>query len=66
RGAGHGIAGIRERAATFGGQVSAGPRPGGGWRVHSVLRLGPDPAPAGGEAAATAEGTGTGGAAEGP
>jgi signal transduction histidine kinase len=36
---GHGIAGMRERAAVFGGQVTAGPRPGGGWRVHTVLRL---------------------------
>ena len=35
---GHGIAGIRERAALFGGQVTAGPRPGGGWRVHTVLQ----------------------------
>jgi len=41
---GHGIAGMRERAAVFGGQLSAGPRPGGGWRVHTVLRL--DQAPA--------------------
>jgi signal transduction histidine kinase len=38
---GHGIAGMRERAAVFGGDVSAGPRPGGGWRVHTVLHLGP-------------------------
>jgi signal transduction histidine kinase len=46
-GGGHGIAGMRERAAVFGGQVSAGPRPGGGWRVHTMLRLaqdGPDAA----------------------
>ena len=43
-GAGHGIAGMRERAAVFGGQVAAGPRPGGGWRVHTVLRLSPEPA----------------------
>jgi signal transduction histidine kinase len=57
RGDGHGIAGMRERAATFGGQVSAGPGPGGGWRVGTVLRLAP--APAGGEAAARADGTGT-------
>jgi signal transduction histidine kinase len=42
--AGHGIAGMRERAAVFGGEVSAGPGPGGGWRVHTVLRLGPAPA----------------------
>ncbi len=37
---GHGLAGMRERAAVFGGQVSAGPRPDGGWRVHTVLRAG--------------------------
>jgi signal transduction histidine kinase len=49
--------GMRERAATFGGQVSAGPGPGGGWRVGTVLRLAP--APAGGEAVTTADGTGT-------
>jgi signal transduction histidine kinase len=50
--AGHGIAGMRERAAVFGAEVSAGPDPGGGWRVHAVLRL--DPAPAGlGPAAGT-------------
>ena len=36
-GGGHGIAGMRERAAVFGGQVSAGPRPGGGWQVRTVL-----------------------------
>jgi signal transduction histidine kinase len=42
--AGHGIAGMRERAAVFGGNVSAGPRPGGGWRVHTVLHLSPAPA----------------------
>jgi signal transduction histidine kinase len=39
-GGGHGIAGMRERAAVFGGQVSAGPRPGGGWQVRTVLALG--------------------------
>jgi len=43
--AGHGIAGMRERAAVFGAEVSAGPGAGGGWRVYTVLRL--DPAPAG-------------------
>jgi signal transduction histidine kinase len=40
--AGHGIAGMRERAAVFGGQVLAGPRPGGGWRVHTILRVDPE------------------------
>jgi signal transduction histidine kinase len=42
---GHGIAGMRERAAMFGGQVEAGPLPAGGWRVHTQLRVnGADPA----------------------
>jgi signal transduction histidine kinase len=39
RGNGHGLPGMRERAAVFGGQVSAGPRPGGGWQVRTVLPL---------------------------
>jgi signal transduction histidine kinase len=34
---GHGIVGMRERAATVGGIVSAGPKPGGGFRVHAHL-----------------------------
>jgi len=38
--AGHGLAGMRERAAVFGGEVTAGPRPEGGWRVHTLLRAG--------------------------
>ena len=59
-GGGHGIAGMRERAATFGGQVSAGPRSGGGWRVRTVLRLAPPP----GQIAAGADGTLAGAAAE--
>ncbi len=40
--AGHGIAGMRERAAVFGGEVSAGPGPSGGWRVHTMLYLRPE------------------------
>jgi signal transduction histidine kinase len=38
-GGGHGLAGMRERAAIFGGQVAAGPRPSGGWQVRTVLPL---------------------------
>lgn len=34
---GHGVAGMRERAAVFGGTVEAGRRAGGGWRVASDL-----------------------------
>ena len=35
-----GILGMRERAALLGGHVEAGPRDGGGWRVHVVLPWG--------------------------
>jgi signal transduction histidine kinase len=36
---GHGLAGMRERAAVYAGQVSAGPDPSGGWRVRATLAL---------------------------
>ncbi|MGD0700412.1 MAG: sensor histidine kinase [Trebonia sp.] len=36
---GHGIDGMRERAALHHGTLSAGPVPGGGWLVSAVLRL---------------------------
>jgi signal transduction histidine kinase len=36
-GTGGGLAGMRERAAIFGGSLSAGPRPGGGWCVEAQL-----------------------------
>jgi signal transduction histidine kinase len=32
---GHGITGMRERVAVYGGLLRAGPLPGGGWRVHA-------------------------------
>jgi signal transduction histidine kinase len=34
---GHGIAGMRERAALYGGTLEAGPQPGGGFRVAATL-----------------------------
>ncbi len=34
---GHGLIGIAERAAAYGGDVQAGPAPGAGWRVQAVL-----------------------------
>jgi signal transduction histidine kinase len=42
-GTGYGITGMRERAALLGGDLQAGPRPGGGFRVAARL---PVPAPA--------------------
>jgi len=38
-GAGHGIAGMRERAAAVGGTLHAGPDPLGGYRVHARLPI---------------------------
>jgi signal transduction histidine kinase len=42
-GGGHGIVGMRERTAAFGGSLEAAPLPGGGFRVEAFL---PAPAPA--------------------
>ncbi len=37
---GHGITGMRERAASLGGHLEAGPQRGGGFRVEAVLPVG--------------------------
>jgi signal transduction histidine kinase len=38
--AGHGLAGIRERARRYNGESTAGPLPAGGWRTYATLHVG--------------------------
>ncbi|HEX5944627.1 MAG TPA: sensor histidine kinase [Acidimicrobiales bacterium] len=47
-GTGHGLPGMRERVTVFGGDLDAGPHPGGGFRVRARLPLDRAAAPAGG------------------
>ncbi|MEV6160390.1 histidine kinase [Streptomyces sp. NPDC052052] len=52
-GGGHGLLGMRERVTALGGSLTAGPRYGGGFRVHAILPVEPrtatsqEPGPAG-------------------
>jgi signal transduction histidine kinase len=41
-GSGHGLIGMRERVAAFGGDLEVGPRPGGGFRVAARLPFAAD------------------------
>ncbi len=38
---GRGLIGLRERLGLYGGELDAGPRPGGGWRVRASIPLEP-------------------------
>jgi signal transduction histidine kinase len=46
RGAGVGLLGLRERVALSGGELAAGPRPGGGWLVRARIPVEPAEIPA--------------------
>jgi len=54
---GRGLIGLRERIGLYGGELDAGPRPGGGWRVRARIPV---------EGSARVGGRGEGGESAGP
>ena len=56
---GHGLIGMRERVHLCGGEFSAGPRPGRGFRVAATLPLEPGSGPGSGSAAGPADAVGS-------
>jgi signal transduction histidine kinase len=42
-GTGRGLIGLQERISLYGGELDAGPRPGGGWRVRARFPVDPVP-----------------------
>ena len=44
-GSGHGLVGMRERVAVYGGSLDVGPAPGGGFQVEATIPYDADPAP---------------------